>query len=241
METSPQKSCYDSVLLTGAGIESVSLLALAQQKRINLLSVFVRMSDTDVRHMRVAEKQAKLYDADFHVVDARPSFFGLLTSGLRVRENRGRYVPGYRQILLSLGMQITDYVGASTLVIGEHAEWPEGHPSQILFEKMVGGNTADGELNPLFWQRVVNMYNETYSTSIKLFIPFIHLTKDQVVKQAAADGVLLGMSVTCRRTPPTVPANTDLWHCGEPDCFFCVSRRTAFKDASVLDPTEYAK
>lgn len=239
MSNESSLSGYDAVLLTGAGVESWYLLnnIRKRQKLTNLLSVFVRMSDNDGRHQTVAESQALSRGAGFHVVEARPMFFGLHSSGLSVRKDRGRYVPGYRQILLSIGCQIADYVGADELYIGEHAEWAEGHPSQILFEKMVDGNTTDGELNPEFWHDLVAIYNATYKTTIELCTPLMGYTKDQVVGLAHKEGLDLLPSLTCRRPKPENAIT--IWHCGQPDCFFCVSRRLAFKDAGVTDPTVY--
>jgi 7-cyano-7-deazaguanine synthase len=223
---------YDSVILSGGGMESLVLLALAAKERRNPLVVYVTMNEGTDPTLSRAEQQCRFYGFTLHNV-AASCFFGNLSKNLPATNDRKGYIPGYRHILLSSAFQIADHVGARKVFLGEHADWPESHPLNGMFDLMVGGHHADRELDPKFWWKLLNLYNETYGTSIELVTPFLHLSKGQVVKIGQDLGVNWSLSLTCRKGLPL--------HCGASDCFFCESRKEAFKEANVKDHVAYGR
>jgi len=185
------------------------------------------------RHAKELDRAARCADrlgAAHHVVDLQ-SVGALLTGSAltdaAVQVPEGHYtdesmaatvVPNRNAIMLSVAVGVAVARGAEAVATavhaGDHAIYPDCRPAfieAIEHEARVAneGFIADG---------------------FRVLAPFLHLSKDEIVRRGAALGVPFEHTWSCY-------LGEEL-HCGR--CGTCVERREAFDLAGVDDPTRYA-
>jgi 7-cyano-7-deazaguanine synthase len=132
------------------------------------------------------------------------------------------YVPARNTIFLSLALGWAEAAGARDLYIGvnalDYSGYPDCRPEFIAeFEKLAEVATKAGvEGNPF-----------------RVHAPLQHMTKADIVREAARLGLDAGMSWSCYD-----PAPGGGLHCGL--CDSCRLRAKGFEEAGVADPTKYA-
>ncbi len=131
------------------------------------------------------------------------------------------YVPARNTIFLSLALGWAEAAGARDLYIGvnalDYSGYPDCRPEFIsAFETMATLATRAGVEGMQF----------------RIHAPLQHMTKAQIVLEAARLGLDAGMSWSCYDPAPGA------LHCGL--CDSCRLRQRGFAEAGVPDPTHYA-
>ena len=131
------------------------------------------------------------------------------------------YVPARNTILLSLALGWAEAAGARDLFIGvnalDYSGYPDCRPEFVAaFNVLANVATRAGVEGDRF----------------KVHTPLLHLTKAEIVREAARLGLDSALSWSCYDPTP------DLRHCGL--CDSCRLRACGFAEAGIADPTDYA-
>lgn len=122
-------------------------------------------------------------------------------------------VPGRNTIMLSIAIGYAESIKAQRIAIANHADdhgtYPDTRPEWVVSMSLVA-------------------YHGTFER-IKLYAPFTHFLKSDICVLGEKLNVPFKETWTCY-AGGTV-------HCGE--CGACTSRKEAFENANIPDPTEY--
>ncbi|OQW44484.1 MAG: 7-cyano-7-deazaguanine synthase [Proteobacteria bacterium SG_bin5] len=221
---------YAVALLSG-GLDSMVAAARAREDGFALLALSVDYNQRHRVELAAARRIAHALGAARHVIlPLDLSAFGgsALTAEIDVpKTGVGEaipvtYVPARNTVLLSLALSWAEAVGARDLVIGvnalDYSGYPDCRPEFIAaFEDMAGLATKAGVEGARF----------------TVHAPLQHLTKAQIVLEAARLGLDAGMSWSCYDPAPGGV------HCGL--CDSCRLRQRGFAEAGLPDPTVYAQ
>ncbi|MBX9882563.1 MAG: 7-cyano-7-deazaguanine synthase QueC [Sphingomonas sp.] len=219
-----------AVVLLSGGLDSMVSAARAREDGFALLALSVDYNQRHRVELTAARRIAQALGAARHVVlPLDLSAFGgsALTDDIAVPKGGVgadipvTYVPARNTVLLSLALAWAEAAGARDLVIGvnalDYSGYPDCRPEFIAaFESMAALATKAGVEGGRF----------------TVHAPLQHLTKAQIVGEAARLGLDAGMSWSCYD-----PAPGDL-HCGL--CDSCRLRQRGFEEAGLPDPTRYA-
>ena len=220
-----------SVVTTlSGGLDSVTLAHELVAEGHAVIALSFHYGQRHAKELESASRCAQRLGAAHHVVDLR-SVGALLTGSAltdpAVAVPEGHYtdesmaatvVPNRNAIMLSVAVGVAVAEGAEAVATavhaGDHAIYPDCRPAfieAIEHEARVAneGFIADG---------------------FRVLAPFLHLSKDEIVRRGDALGVPFEETWSCY-------LGDDL-HCGR--CGTCVERREAFELAGVGDPTRYA-
>ncbi|MBX9814825.1 MAG: 7-cyano-7-deazaguanine synthase QueC [Sphingomonas sp.] len=221
---------YAVALLSG-GLDSMVAAARAREDGFALLALSVDYNQRHRVELAAARRIAHALGAARHVIlPLDLSAFGgsALTAEIDVpKTGVGEaipvtYVPARNTVLLSLALSWAEAVGARDLVIGvnalDYSGYPDCRPEFIAaFEDMAGLATKAGVEGARF----------------TVHAPLQHLTKAQIVLEAARLGLDAGMSWSCYDPAPGGV------HCGL--CDSCRLCQRGFAEAGLPDPTVYAQ
>jgi 7-cyano-7-deazaguanine synthase len=217
------------VTTVSGGLDSVTLAHLLAAEGHELVCLSFDYGQRHVKEIEFARAGAARLGADHHVVDLRS--VGALLTGSALTDDavdvpeghytddsmRSTVVPNRNAIMLSVAVGVAVARGAEAVAAaihaGDHPIYPDCRPAfveAIEHEARVAneGFVADG---------------------FQVLAPFLHLTKDEIVRRGAAVGVPFEQTWSCYVG--------DVLHCGR--CGTCVERREAFELAGVADPTVY--
>ena len=222
-----------AVLLLSGGLDSTTVLALAQADGYVCHCLTVDYGQRHRVELAAAEKQAVLLGAASHRVvtmDLRAIGGSALTAEIEVPKDRNpdgktvpvTYVPARNAVLLSLLLGLAEVVDASDLFIGanavDYSGYPDCRPAFLTaFENLASVATVAGAERG---QRYM------------VHAPLLHLSKAEIIARGAALGVDYGLTWSCYD-----PAG-DERACGH--CDSCLLRKRGFEEAGVPDPTPYA-
>ena len=217
-----------AIAIVSGGLDSVTLAYLlhAEGHTLHLLSF-----DYGQRHKKelaFAETCAKVLEAEFDVVDlssiTRFLKGSALTDNIPIPE--GHYaaqnmaitvVPNRNAIMLSVAYAVAVAEQAKLVAFGAHSGdhfiYPDCRPGFITTFDTMQRMAVEGFGEP----------------NLRLEAPFMHMSKHQIVKLGTSLGVPYADTWSCYKG--------DAKHCGR--CGTCVERKHAFRDACVVDPTEY--
>jgi len=209
------------------GMDSATLVwkLLAEGHDVSLVSF-----DYGQRHRRELQSAAAVavqLGLEHQIIDLtglRPLLKGSALTDASVDVPHGHYesdtmkatvVPNRNAIMISIawGMAVAENMDAVALGIhaGDHAIYPDCRPE---FHKAIE----------------VALQLGTDRLGMKLFAPFIRMTKTDIAKLGGALGVRYDLTWTCYEGGEA--------HCGK--CGACQERQEAFRDSGVADVTEYA-
>ncbi|WP_136685437.1 7-cyano-7-deazaguanine synthase QueC [Falsirhodobacter xinxiangensis] len=216
-----------TTLVCSGGLDSVSLAhILAQDGKLARLVTF----DYGQRHRKevdFAARTATRLGVPHHMVDLIPLGAALhgsaLTDAVDVPDGhyaeetmRVTVVPNRNAIMLTIAFGIAAANGDDTVAAavhgGDHFIYPDCRPAFTDAFQMMQNAALDGYAD------------------IALHVPFVHLTKADIVRQGARAGTPFAETWSCYKG--------DAAHCGR--CGTCVERQEAFDLAGVADPTPYA-
>ena len=218
-----------AVVLLSGGLDSMVCAGLAREEGYRLLALTIDYNQRHRSELEAAGRIAELL-ADRHIVlplDLRRFGGSALTGGGEVpKQEPGSgipitYVPARNLIFLSLALAWAEASGAGTLFIGvnalDYSGYPDCRPEFIAgFERVAALATRVG----------------VEGSSVEVRAPLQHLSKAQIVAEAARLGLDAGLSHSCY-DPPEGGG-----HCGL--CEACRLRSKGFGEAGLPDPTHYA-
>ena len=220
-----------SVVTTlSGGLDSVTLAHALAADGLDVIALSFHYGQRHAKELDHARRCADRLGAEHDIVDLR-SVGALLTgsaltdAGVEVPE--GHYtdasmaatvVPNRNAIMLSVAVGVAVARGAGAVATavhaGDHAVYPDCRPAFI--------EAIEHE---------ARVANEGFiADDFAVLAPFLHLSKDEIVRRGAALGVPFEETWSCY-------VGEDL-HCGR--CGTCVERREAFELAAIHDPTHYA-
>lgn len=218
-----------AVVLVSGGLDSMVAAARAREDGHRLLALSIDYNQRHRRELASAARIARALRAERHVVlPLDLAVFGgsALTAAIAVPKHGVQpgipvtYVPARNTIFLSLALGWAEAAGARDLYIGvnalDYSGYPDCRPAFIAaFEGLAELATKAG----------------VEGSPFRIHAPLQHLTKADIVREAARLGLDAGLSWSCYD-----PAPGGL-HCGA--CDSCRLRRKGFADAGVPDPTRY--
>ena len=213
----------DSVIIYSGGLDSTTLL-YDERPRIALAVTFDYGSNHAAREIACARWHCEHLGIEHLVIDLAfigKYFDSSLTAGADAipegnydDENmRSTVVPFRNGIMLSVACGLAESRGLRRVLIanhgGDHAIYPDCRPE---FVKAMDSAMTAG----------------TYE-GVKLAAPYTNITKGDIVKKGVALGIDYGKTYSCYRGKEH--------HCGR--CGTCQERKEAFKEAGIIDPTNY--
>lgn len=219
-----------AVVLISGGLDSFVAAARAREDGRRLLALSFDYNQRHRIELAAARRVATVLGAERHVVlPLDLSEFGgsALTADIAVPKGGVgagipvTYVPARNSIFLSLALGWAEAAGARDLYIGvnalDYSGYPDCRPEFIAaFEALAELATKAGVEGRPF----------------RIHAPLQHLTKAEIVREAARLGLDAGLSWSCYD-----PAPGGL-HCGY--CDSCRLRAKGFEEAGITDPTRYA-
>jgi len=224
-----------AVLLLSGGLDSTTLLALAQRDAFDVFALTFRYGQRHVHEVEVARRIARHFGVVQHVIaDIDLRMFGgsALTGDLDVPKDRPldaaggegipvTYVPARNIIFLSFALAWAEVLEAADIFIGvnamDYSGYPDCRPEFIAsFEQTANLATRAGVEG---------------TRPVRVRTPLMHLTKREIVELGASLGVDYGMTTSCYDPAPDGAA------CGH--CDSCRLRQKGFAEAGVPDPTRY--
>ena len=219
-----------SVALVSGGLDSMVAAARAREAGHRLLALSVDYNQRHQVELAAARRIAHVLGAERHVVlplDLRAFGGSALTDEIAVPKTGVgddipvTYVPARNTIFLSLALGWAEAAGARDIFIGvnalDYSGYPDCRPEFIAeFETLAELATKAGVEGRPF----------------RIHAPLQHMTKADIVREAARLGLDTGLSWSCYD-----PAPGGL-HCGL--CDSCRLRAKGFEEAGIPDPTRYA-
>jgi len=219
-----------AVVLLSGGLDSMVSAARAREDGFRLLALTIDYNQRHAVEMASARRIATALGAVRHVVlPINLSLFGgsALTADIDVpKDGVGEgipvtYVPARNTIFLSLALGWAEASGARNLYVGvnalDYSGYPDCRPEFIdAFQALADIATKAGIEGDRFMVQA----------------PLQHMTKADIVREAARLGLDAGISWSCYD-----PAPGGL-HCGL--CDSCRLRARGFDEAGLPDPTRYA-
>ncbi|UZK69179.1 7-cyano-7-deazaguanine synthase QueC [Sphingomonas sp. S1-29] len=223
-----------AVVLVSGGLDSMVAAARAREDGFRVLALSVDYNQRHQVELAAARRIATALGAVRHVVlpldlsafggSALTADIDVPKDGIGTAEGGGipvTYVPARNTIFLSLALGWAEAAGARDLYIGvnalDYSGYPDCRPEFIAaFEGLAELATKAGVEGEPF----------------RIHAPLQHLTKADIVREAARLGLDAGMSWSCYD-----PAPGHL-HCGM--CDSCRLRAKGFDEAGIDDPTAYA-
>lgn len=223
-------SDLSAVVLVSGGLDSMVAAARAREAGFRLLALSVDYNQRHRVELAAAARVATALGAERHVVlPLDLSAFGgsALTADIAVPKTGVEpgipvtYVPARNTIFLSLALGWAEAAGARDLFIGvnalDYSGYPDCRPEFIAaFEGLAELATKAGVEGAPF----------------RIHAPLQHMTKADIVREAARLGLDAGISWSCYDPTP------DGLHCGL--CDSCRLRQRGFEEAGIADPTAYA-
>lgn len=219
-----------AVALISGGLDSMVAAAHARAAGQRLLALSIDYNQRHQIELAAARRIAAALGAERHVVlplDLRAFGGSALTDEIAVPKGGVgddipvTYVPARNTIFLSLALGWAEAAGARNIFIGvnalDYSGYPDCRPEFIAeFEKLAELATKAGVEGRPF----------------RIHAPLQHMTKADIVREAARLGLDAGLSWSCYD-----PAPGGL-HCGL--CDSCRLRAKGFEEAGLPDPTRYA-
>ncbi len=227
-------SARKAVVLSSGGIDSTTAMAIAKHEGFKIFSLSFFYGQRHAFELEAAQKVANAIGVTKHLViniDLKQIGGSSLTDDMDVPKDRDEqemtreipvtYVPARNTIFLSFALAWAEVLKSSDIFIGvnaiDYSGYPDCRPEYIdAFERMANLATkASVEGN----------------TKIRIKTPLIRLTKAQIIHKGIELGVDYALTHSCYDPSPQGQA------CGR--CDSCQLRKKGFKEAGVLDPTQY--
>lgn len=227
------KQFSQAVVLLSGGLDSTTVLAIAQSKGYAITAVSFRYGQKHVHEAEQAKLIAESYGVSDHVViDIDLSIFGnsALTSDLLVPKNENvgelsneipiTYVPARNTIFLSYALAMAEIRNAEIIMLGvnslDYSGYPDCRPEYVsAYEKMAN----------LATKRAVE------GQHLKIETPLLHLTKAEIIATGLKLGVDYALTTSC------YDPDFDNRACG--GCDACLLRLRGFEENGMVDPARY--
>ena len=232
----PQSSPPAVVLLSG-GLDSTTVLALAQRDGYAVHALTFRYGQRHAHEVEAARVIATRYGVTRHeIIDIDLRAFGgsALTTNTAVPKDRAvddthdipvTYVPARNTIFLSFALAFAEVTESRDIFIGVNARdysgYPDCRPEYITaFEHMANLATRAGVEG---------------TAPVHIRTPLIDLTKREIIALGTSLGVDYASTTSCYDPVPDGHGGYDA--CGH--CDACLLRLRGFSDAGQTDPARY--
>jgi len=219
-----------AVVLLSGGLDSMVCAGLAKEAGFELLALTINYNQRHRVELEAARTIAAALGTVRHIVlplDLTRFGGSALTADIDVPKagvSEGipvTYVPARNTVFLSLALAFAETADARDLYIGvnalDYSGYPDCRPDFIAsFEELANRATKAG----------------VEGKGFTIHAPLQHMTKADIVREAARLGLDAGLSYSCYDPAP------DGSHCGL--CDACRLRAKGFAEASIADPTKYA-
>lgn len=224
-----------AVVLSSGGIDSTTVMAIAKQEGFEIFSLSFFYGQRHFFEIEAAKKVADAMGVKKHLIldiDLKKIGGSALTDDnidVPKYKNMQRmpdeipvtYVPARNTIFLSYALAWAEVLQSSDIFIGvnaiDYSGYPDCRPEYIeSFERMANLATKAGVEG---------------KTKLKIRTPLIHMTKAQIIKKGVELGVDYSLTHSC------YDPSSDNIACGQ--CDSCIIRKQGFKEAGIIDPTEY--
>ena len=224
-----------AVVLSSGGIDSTTVMAIAKQEGFEIYSLSFFYKQRHSVEIEAARKVADVMGVKKHlIIDIDLKKIGgsaLTDNNLDVPKYRKMqsmadeipvtYVPARNTIFLSYALAWAEVLQSSDIFIGvnaiDYSGYPDCRPEYIeAFEQMANLATKAGVEG---------------KTKLKIRTPLIHMTKAEIIKKGVDLGVDFSLTHSC------YDPSSDGLACGE--CDSCIIRKQGFKEAGIIDPTQY--
>jgi len=223
-----------AVVLSSGGIDSTTAMAIAKSEGYEIYSLSFCYGQRHAMEIDAAKKVADFFRAKEHIIthiDLGKIGGSALTGNIPVPKARSEeemrteipatYVPARNTIFLSYAVAWAEVLDAPDIFIGvnavDYSGYPDCRPEYIqAFEKMA---------NLAIKKAVEGQLKITVNT------PLIMMTKAEIIRKGLELGVDYRMTHSCYDPGSSGKA------CGE--CDSCLLRNKGFRDAGIIDPTEY--
>lgn len=218
-----------AVVLLSGGLDSATVMALAQAQGYALYALSVSYGQRHVAELAAAQRLAVHFAARAHqelrvnldqvggsaLTDRNIQVPETVTEGIPVT-----YVPARNTLFLSLALGWAEVVGAEDLFIGvnavDYSGYPDCRPVFIeAFERLAAVATRQGVEGRPF----------------RVHAPLMRMSKAEIIREGVRLGVPYAHTVSCYQ------ADDEGRACGR--CDSCRLRREGFVAAGVDDPTRY--
>ena len=217
-----------AIAIVSGGMDSVTLAHVLRAERYDLHLLSFDYGQRHSKELEYAKRCAEVLGAHWSLVDlstVTPLMAGsALTDGTPVpnghyaAENmRVTVVPNRNAVMLAIAYaaavsERTDIV-ATGVHSGDHFIYPDCRPEFVQAFDAMERLATRGYAAP----------------GLRLYAPFVAMTKADIVRRGAALGVDYAATWSCYKGEAS--------HCGK--CGTCVERKEAFEIAGVVDPTIY--
>jgi len=225
---SHQASGKKAVVLLSGGMDSATVLALANAQGYECYALSFRYGQRHAAELQAAQCLAARYANRHEIIDLDLSRFGgsaLTDQTLSVPENPTAgipitYVPARNTIFLSIALGWAEVLQAQAIFIGvtavDYSGYPDCRPAFIqAFQQMANVATKAGLAGQGF----------------TIHTPLIDLGKADIIRKGIELGLDYRETVTCYQ------ANDQGEACGR--CDACRLRQKGFQEASIVDATRY--
>lgn len=229
------------VVLLSGGLDSATVLALAQRAGARVLALTIDYNQRHRRELEAAAALARRHGAERHIVlplDLGAFGGSALTAAIDVPKGGLEpgipvtYVPARNTIFLSVALGWAEAAGASDIAIGvnalDYSGYPDCRPEFVAaFEAMANLATKAGIEG---------------TARFRVHTPLIALSKAGIVRTATEAGLDMALTWSCYDPAPASGREgrpADFLHCGL--CDSCRLRQKGFAEAGVPDPTTYAE
>lgn len=229
--SSPPSLRPPAVVLFSGGLDSTTVVALAQEQGFDVHALSFRYGQRHAHELAAAQELARIMGVRKHVIaqiDLREFGGSALTADIAVPKDRLAqdmaegipitYVPARNTVFLSFALAWAETLGAADVFIGvnalDYSGYPDCRPEYIsAFEAMANLATKAGVEG---------------QTRLKIHVPLIQMSKAQIVLEGMRLGVDYGQTCSCYD-----PSDTGA-PCGR--CDACVLRAKGFAQAGLPDP-----
>jgi 7-cyano-7-deazaguanine synthase len=229
--SAPPPSTRNAVVLLSGGLDSSTVLALAQEQGFAAHALSFHYGQRHLHELAAAEAVARNLGASQHVVariDLRQFGGSALTADLAVPKGRSvgemesgipiTYVPARNTVFLSFALAWAETLGCSDIFIGvnalDYSGYPDCRPEFIAaFEAMANLATKAG----------VEGHQR-----LKIHAPLMALNKAGIIREGLRLGVDYALTSSCY--DPGAQGQP----CGQ--CDACLLRAKGFAEAGVPDP-----
>jgi len=230
-------------VLHSGGIDSSTTLAMAVAEfgGDNVISVGVNYGQRHSIEMEYASKFADKLGARRTMLRLGPQPTSMLTDdSIEIpKKSYADLEPGISPTYVPFrnGQMLSLIAAYAHHWVSDIAGYRQGDDEQISAQIWFGAHAEDAanwaypDCTPEFVGAMANaIFIGTYQT-VRLVTPFIHSTKDEIVRRGVKLGIDYSLTWSCYHGGEI--------HCGE--CPTCIARKESFAKNHMQDPTQYAK